>query len=313
MKPDISVVIPLYNKASFIKNTLNSVFNQSFKNYELIIINDGSTDQSLEIINSFSDPRLKLYTTNNKGVSHARNYGITKAKGNLVAFLDADDYWHPFHLDDLIYLHQAYPNCGLYAKAYEKQYFNSKLVKGVYNTLPPNFKGIVGDFFKSSLIDCIAWTSAVAIPKHTFKAVGNFDGNLASGQDTDLWIRIALKLPVAFDSKVSAKRIITKSKNHLSQTEKKLTRIKFIDKYKPFEEHHKTLKVYLDKNRFAIAIEQKIKNDYPTFKKIKKDISLNNLTLKQKILLVMPRFVLKRLKTLHVFLLKNKIYLSAFR
>ena len=96
-----SIIIPLYNKEKDIKKTLKSVLNQSFEDFEIIIINDGSTDNSEEIVKSIIDKRIFLYTKNNEGVSIARNYGVEKATSGFIAFLDADDYWHPNHLENL--------------------------------------------------------------------------------------------------------------------------------------------------------------------------------------------------------------------
>ena len=89
---DVSIIMPVYNKEQYILNSLKSVINQSFKDWELIIINDGSTDGSLDIINSLHDNRIRTYTIENHGVSYARNYGLAKAHGKYITFLDADDY-----------------------------------------------------------------------------------------------------------------------------------------------------------------------------------------------------------------------------
>ena len=90
-----SVIIPLYNKQSFIRQTIRSVLRQTYTNFEIIIVNDSSTDNSLLIANQFHDPRIHLYTIPNGGVSLARNYGISMAQGEMLAFLDADDCWEP--------------------------------------------------------------------------------------------------------------------------------------------------------------------------------------------------------------------------
>ncbi|QYS90674.1 glycosyltransferase family 2 protein [Flavobacterium covae] len=88
-----SVIIPLYNKENYIYNTLISVINQTYTYFEIIIVNDGSTDKSLEIVKNINDSRIKIFEQNNKGVSSARNLGIKNATGSLIAFLDADDLW----------------------------------------------------------------------------------------------------------------------------------------------------------------------------------------------------------------------------
>ena len=207
MKPYFSVIIPVYNKENHIKATLESVLNQTFKDFEIIIVNDGSTDGREDIILQITDNRIHLHTIKNHGVSYARNYGISKSTSDLIVFLDADDFWEPFHLEDLKALHETFPNCGLYCKAYLKKLNNIKLIpkyKGIPQT--KDWMGIIKDYFEASSINAVAWTSAVMIPKNILDKVGGFDEKitLGAGEDTDLWIRIALQHPVAFYNKVSA-------------------------------------------------------------------------------------------------------------
>jgi glycosyltransferase involved in cell wall biosynthesis len=111
----ITVVIPLYNKSHTIVNTLNSVLNQSFTNFELVIVNDGSTDNSIEIIeNYFHDIRIKVINQSNEGVSAARNRGVKEAKYNYIAFLDGDDEWFPEYLNTIKKMIESFPHAGLY-------------------------------------------------------------------------------------------------------------------------------------------------------------------------------------------------------
>lgn len=94
-----SVIIPLYNKESQIKKTLESVLNQTFKDFEIVIVNDGSIDKSIEVVESFDDNRIRIINQNNSGVSQARNRGIIEANRKWIAFLDADDLWKPNKLE----------------------------------------------------------------------------------------------------------------------------------------------------------------------------------------------------------------------
>ncbi len=119
MKPFFSVIIPLYNKAKFIEETLQSVLDQDFLDFEIIIIDDGSTDDSVEIVEQFSDCRITLFKQKNTGVSIARNNGITAAKGTYMALIDADDYWYSNHLTALINQIHQFPDAGLYCNNYE--------------------------------------------------------------------------------------------------------------------------------------------------------------------------------------------------
>ena len=108
--PFFSIVIPLYNKANFILATLKSVSDQTFENYEIIVINDGSTDESLSKIEALKLPKLSIHTQENKGLSAARNRGVTLARGQYVALLDADDIWKPTYLKSMFKLIENYPN-----------------------------------------------------------------------------------------------------------------------------------------------------------------------------------------------------------
>ncbi|EGV42621.1 glycosyltransferase family 2 protein [Bizionia argentinensis JUB59] len=310
--PFFSIIIPLYNKEHFIVNTLQSALDQTYSDFEIIIINDGSTDGSLEKINQFTDSRVSIFTIKNQGVSHARNFGISKASANYIAFLDADDLWLPNHLESLKNLILNYPNCGIYCKSYQKKFFENTTLNCKFYNLKKDFSGIIPDYFLNSFIDEIAWTSAVAMPKIILNKYRGFDIALKSGQDTDLWTKVAIHEKVAFSTKTSAVKVINADGNHLSMSNKRVDRLKFLKKYKPFEDKNKNLEKYMDLNRFSVAIERKIKDD-AIWKSIVKDIDYNNLNLKQKILLKSPKSVLVSLKQFQIFMLKYNIYLTSFK
>ena len=311
--PLISIVIPLYNKERFIKETLDSVFNQSFTDYEIIIVNDGSTDSSVFIVNAIGDQRITVLSNQNKGVSHARNFGISKANSDLIALLDGDDLWEPNHLENLYNLYEKFPDCGLYATAYNKKYFNGEKIKASYNGLAKEYFGIIEDYFSASIKDSIAWTSAVLIPMKTFRKVGVFDEEMRSGQDTDLWIRIALKDSVAFSSIASSNKIILAPKYHLSYSTNRIDRLKLFEKFKAVELPTTSFKKYMDLNRFSVAIERKIAKDYINYRRLRNGIDPLNLNFKQRIILNMPSILIGLLKRLQNTLLRCNIYLSPFK
>ena len=311
--PLISIVIPLYNKERFIKETLDSVFNQSFTDYEIIIVNDGSTDSSVFIVNAIEDQRITVLSNQNKGVSHARNFGISKANSDLIALLDGDDLWEQNHLENLYNLYEKFPDCGLYATAYNKKYFNGEKIKASYNGLAKEYFGIIEDYFSASIKDGIAWTSAVLIPMKTFRKVGVFDEEMRSGQDTDLWIRIALKDSVAFSSIASSNKIILAPKYHLSYSTNRIDRLKLFEKFKAIELPTTSFKKYMDLNRFSVAIERKIAKDYINYRRLRNGIDPLNLNFKQRIILNMPSILIGLLKRLQNTLLRCNIYLSPFK
>ncbi len=315
MKPFFSIVIPLYNKENHIKDTLKNVLEQSFSDFEVIIVNDGSTDNSLAEANSVNDGRIRVFTIENQGVSHARNFGIKQANANLIAFLDADDLWKAFHLQNLKTLHDTFPNCGLYATAYSNK-VNGVEFTSVYKNIPnvKDWKGIIEDFFASSQINCIAWTSAVMIPKPIFESVGNFDERITmgAGEDTDLWMRIALKFPVAFCNTPSAIYHL-EADNRISKTNTNLRTFINLDAYEEQAKKNKSLKTYLDLNRFSIAIQYKLAGNEEKAKSYIHKIDKTNLNKKQRFLLLMNTSILKGFVQLQRSLRNYGIGLSAFR
>ncbi len=308
-----SIIIPLYNKEKHISKTVQSVLNQTYADYEIIIVNDGSTDASLTLANAFKDQRVKIYSIQNKGVSYARNYAVTKCNYTHIAFLDADDLWKPNHLQQLKHLIQTYPDCGLYAMGYEKSFFERKKVKANFSNLKLPFVGIVTNYFDNSYYDALCWTSAIAMTKKQFNHFGGFDEDLRSGQDTEFWVRIALQCPIAFSSKITAIKRLNCISNHLSFSVQTNDRVKVLNRFLKYEKNNQSLKKYMDLNRFSVAIDQKIKKNYTVFSEIKKDITLTNLNRKQKILLHCSSFILIVLKKMQLVLLKNKLYLTVFK
>lgn len=202
---NVSVIIPLYNKEKYIKRALQSVLNQTFQAFEIIVVNDGSTDKSVETMMEINDPRIRLLNQPNKGVSAARNNGIRQAGNNLVAFLDADDAWKPDFLETILRLRRQYPDAGLYATAYETSHVKSGILKVQYRGIPPEpWEGLIPDFFDSMLGQPPVWTSAAVIPRHVFEVSGYFREGEVLAEDVDMWCRVALKFPAAFSTYVCA-------------------------------------------------------------------------------------------------------------
>ena len=144
----ISVVIPLYNKEGQIAHTLQSVFTQTFQNFEIVIVDDGSTDNSVEEVEKFDDSRIRLIHQTNAGVSAARNRGIEEASGELIAFLDADDVWMPEYLATQYGLYQKYPECSVYACNYEFRDSEGKVTPTIIRKLPfEGEDGILSNYF----------------------------------------------------------------------------------------------------------------------------------------------------------------------
>lgn len=197
-----SVVIPLYNKEKRIRECLNSVMNQTYRNFEIILINDGSTDSSLkiakEIINNHPSTKVQVVDRENKGVSFTRNEGVQLASYDYVCFLDADDIWLPNFLEKMSSLISEYPEADLYCLAH-KVSKNGGLPIIPAHGLSEGFKGYVNDFFQVSARGSVAKSSKVCVKKMAFSKVGGFPVGVVAGEDLFLWIQLALNGKVACD------------------------------------------------------------------------------------------------------------------
>src|SRR4028119_270042 len=131
--PTISVIVSAYNAEQTILETITSVLNQTFSNFELLVINDGSTDRTLELLSTVKDPRLKIFSYPNGGVSVARNRGITQASGEFIAVLDADDLWTVDKLELQLAALQEHPEAGL---AYSWAYYMDEQAKSIQPSEP---------------------------------------------------------------------------------------------------------------------------------------------------------------------------------
>jgi len=289
--PFFSIIIPLYNKEKFIENTLKSVLNQTFTDYEILIVNDGSTDSSHEKVQQFKDSRIRYFSKENGGVSTARNYGIKEAKSDFIAFIDADDYWYPDFLKEMYQTINLFPNQKVFSAATEIE-TSRKIIKAQYSIQRTGRYKIV-NFFDASHREPVLWTSSVVINITVFEDVGRFDDELKIAEDTDLWIRIGLKYSIVFIWKILTrycydKNSISRDTNYFLQ---KRTYLKHYEE----EKINIALKKYLDLNRFSEAIKHKITNNEVEFKSTKSNIDLKLIIFRKRLLLTFPGIILKSL------------------
>jgi glycosyltransferase involved in cell wall biosynthesis len=195
----ISVIIPLYNKEISISATIKSVLSQTFQNFEIIVVNDGSSDKSLESVSSIIDSRITIINQENKGVSTARNIGIRQSKYFYIALLDADDIWDPDFLKEMQYFIRSYPEASLYGCGYSFQNLNSEIFTPNLG-LSKEYKGYL-DYFDHAKYNTLFTSSSVVFRKADFIEIGEYDSHLIRGEDIDLWIRFALFKKVAFYNK----------------------------------------------------------------------------------------------------------------
>jgi len=206
-----SIIIPLYNKAPYIAKAIQSVADQTYQEFELIIIDDGSTDESLAKLRVLSSEyrdksseffaKLRIVEQKNQGVSSTRNNGVKLAKYDYIAFLDADDWWEPTFLEEMKVMIEEFPDAGIYGSSYcIVKNGNSRLACiGVEKGFT---KGYI-DYFKtySNSMSMPLTSITVAIPKSTFMSHYGFKTSLKLGEDFDLWVRIALNHKVALLNK----------------------------------------------------------------------------------------------------------------
>lgn len=205
----ISVVIPLYNKALTIDAAIASVVAQSWADWRLIVVDDGSRDSGPELVSQWEakDPRIKLVSQANAGVSAARNHGAAMSSSEYVAFLDADDVWLPDHLENLAALSQAVPEAVMWAAAY-------RLVDDVGNDRPvhlqPEVAGglgyyLIDDYFTESVRhEFPVHSSAVMVRKSALQAIGGFPVGVRSGEDVLTWARLSCMGPFPISRSATA-------------------------------------------------------------------------------------------------------------
>ncbi|MDC8000164.1 glycosyltransferase family 2 protein [Aequorivita todarodis] len=309
--PKFSVVISVFNKEKYIADTLKSVLAQTFTDFEVVILNDGSTDNSEAEILKFDDPRIRYFSKENQGAGAARNFVINEAKYDYIALLDADDFLLPFYLEEQARLIAEFPNESVFATAIKIEK-KGKIYPSEYSVrnLQPNAIHIV-NFFSASFLNSILTSSSTVLHKNVFSKVGYYDPSIKSGQDTDLWIRIGLKYPVVFLNKSCA--IYRYAIASLSNSTLKVSQKASFENYEPFEKDNPALKKFLDLNRYSLCILAKIEGNKEAFQKNFQKIDPENLSKKQQFLLRQNKTILKYLSKTKNNLEKLGLRLGTFK
>lgn len=205
MNPKFSIIVPLYNKAPYVRKALESIMSQTYTDFELIVVDDGSTDNSLKVVNEYiksaicnhksSIENIRIISQSNAGVAAARNTGVAASSGQFLCFLDADDWWVPTFLEEVDKLIAEYPDAGLYATNYiyykpGKTHVALKLERGYMNYPEAYFQGPMP-----------IWTGATCMPRRVFDEMGGFPVGIKLGEDFLLWAKTAIRYPVVFCEK----------------------------------------------------------------------------------------------------------------
>ncbi len=186
----ISIIIPTFNRRDYITIALDSVLKQTYKDYEIIIIDDGSSDDTKEVLKPYQD-NIRYFYQDNKGIPTTRNRGIREARGDYIAFLDSDDFWLPEKLERQIECFSNNSRYGMVATRCSSITPDGRLRK---KNRPGKSGWVLIDLFKANFIR----TSSAMIKKECFDKIGMFDESLPECEEYDLWLRIARKYPVGF-------------------------------------------------------------------------------------------------------------------
>lgn len=204
MNPAVSVIVPLYNKRRYVARAVQSALQQTVRELELIVVDDGSTDGSIEELARFrGDQRLRIVRQDNAGVSAARNRGVREARAELCAFLDADDIFLPQHLEGLAELARRYPSAGLLGTAYYNAFPDGRHIS---RTMGGERYSLLDDYFAVSRQRGFlpVFASSIAIRRDMLDRTGGFPEGIAIGEDLEFFARVALDFPVAYDASPSA-------------------------------------------------------------------------------------------------------------
>ncbi len=306
-----TVIIPLYNKEKYIKNAIESVLNQTFTDFEILIIDDFSSDKSAVIASKFESEKVQLiYHEKNCGLSTTRNTGIKKANSNYITFLDADDLWKPTFLESIFQLIQNFPEARIFGTNYEEVW--DAVIKNPRNgseILPIDFTGYI-NFFKINVKQGIYNHGSVCFHKEVFEKIGFYNEKISFSEDLDFNIRANYNFKLAYTNSVQM-RYFMQTENQITQSSLLNKTIPDFDSYENWAKTNSDLKKYLDFERYVLGKRLKKNNDL-RWKKIMATIDSRNLNWKQNVLLKMPSFILNMLDKLKSFLLKLGIKTSTY-
>lgn len=204
----ISVVIPLYNKSRHICRTLHSIVAQNQPVGQVVVVDDGSTDEGVSVVNKFIEDNklsnlIEVVSQNNSGVSRARNVGVSFSDGDYVAFIDADDTWSPHFIEEIVSLIGVFPSAGAFSTSYQKVVGEHEFIDPKIRCIRSNKPYILDNYFEiCGRGDLPFVTSSVCIKRDVFEGLSGFPEGEPMGEDQDLWSRLAIFSTVAYSPKV---------------------------------------------------------------------------------------------------------------
>ena len=309
--PYFSIIVPLYNKESFVRDALNSILKQTYSDYEVIIVNDASTDDSATIAKTFLSEKIRIIQHDkNKGLAAARNTGIQNATSNFITYLDADDVWKPTFLEHIFTLTQEFSEAQIFATNYEEIWGTT--LKTPFNgseNLAPNFKGYI-DFFTLNLKQGIYCHGSVCFHKSVFEKIGLYNEEIQFSEDLDFNIRANYHFKLAYSNSPQMIYFMQTS-NQITNSSIKNKTIPNFDEYEVWAKNLPNLKKYLDFERYVLG--KRLKKGYDSrWKKVISPIHKENLNWKQALLLRLPTFILLTIDSIKILLLKFNIKISTY-
>ncbi|PHR90759.1 MAG: hypothetical protein COA80_15450 [Leeuwenhoekiella sp.] len=306
-----SVIIPVYNKANFVAQTIQSVLAQSFTDYEIILINDGSTDNSLQVLQTFNASNIRLINQENRGLCAARNKGITAAKGEIIALLDADDLWEPQHLQSLYELSQKFPEAKLYGTAYVELFSDGTRVPPKINLKTAEPQLLIPDFFEASLFQPLIPPSSFAFQKKIIKTIGGFDSQITYFEDVDFYIRAHLKFKMAYATRATMQYRF-ESENQVTHSNLHRERIANLEPYLHENPNHKSLHKYIHRHWYFLCNHFKTEGAHEKYSLLRKKLDTRYLNQQQRLLLALPAPLLRGLRSFKNRLLKKGFRVTSF-
>lgn len=301
-----SVIIPVYNGTAFIDTAIDSVFNQSFGDWEIVIVNDGSKDNTREVLKKYeNDSRINIIDQENAGVSVARNNGIANSNGSHIVFLDADDVWHPNHLQVMYDLIQKYPDAGMYGTFTRTELVNGEVIEECNYFKDKDHEVYTEDFFEEYYNDKSAKMFTVittCFSREALNVAGLFPVGCAIGEDLELSLRVAAYFPVVLSPVATAtyKKVYSTATKNISfdpdwsfftTVENLFADSRVSDKKK--ENLKKIMQWFTMRRTRHYIIDGRKKEAFAAYKKIGKDSSLRKDKLITSILLLLPVCVVR--------------------
>jgi glycosyltransferase involved in cell wall biosynthesis len=312
--PFFSIIIPLYNKENYIQKTLNSILAQTFQDFEVIIVDDCSTDESVKKAKEIQSDKIRFVShEQNKGLSASRNTGIRNAKAQFITFLDADDFWKSHFLEKIKELIETFPEAGLFATAYSEIYPGNLVIQPSVNKndISEGSMLLIENFFERNLQQPIYNHSSVCLRKSVFDIVGFYNEKINFSEDVDFNIRANYYFRLAFCNDNEAGYNVY-SENQITNSGISNKTIPDLDKYVSFEKDNPELKKYIDFERYVLALHCRLADRKKDFKKFLAGIDPKNLTLKQRILLRLPKSALRLIRKIKVYFLLKGYRLTTF-